>query len=245
MKSVAERQSPVIGVYTHQTETMTRDLFPVLDHFGFRFRTLDRDELAVLNKDDIDILLLPGGWYLFKDEKPIADNIRSFVEKGGGCIGICSGQINLCQLELIEADLISQQILGPCILNVVDEKHPILQNVRREKVRRDGSSTVNILCYNGWPMLLKSGGQQPQRTMEMIASYDIDKKVAAIVAAQYGAGRVVAFSPHPEGATCEPGVFRDRDRYPLVYDGIAMGTAQMLSNAIDWCLADQRESSSS
>jgi len=43
---------------------------------------------------------------------------------------------------------------------------------------------------------------------------------------------VVAFSPHPEGATCAPGVFRDRDRLPVVYDGIAIGTARMLDNAI-------------
>jgi glutamine amidotransferase-like uncharacterized protein len=219
-----------VGVYTNQKETMTRDLFPVLEHFNFRFRTLDRDQLAELNSGDIEVLLLPGGWYFFKDEQPIADAIRNFAKAGGGCIGVCCGQINLCQLGLIEADLINQRILGPCIINVVDENHPIVQGVRRDHINPDGSSKIDILCYNGWPMLLPPDGKSV-----MIASYDADKKVAAIAGAQYGNGRVVAFSPHPEGATCAPGIFRDRDSLPLVYDGIAMGTALLLKNAIEWC----------
>lgn len=210
---------------------MTRDLFPVLEHFDYRFRTLCREELATLKPGEIEVLLLPGGWYFFKDEPFIADKIRAFAQAGGGCIGICCGQINLCQLGLVEADLINQRILGPCIISVVDEAHPIVQDVRREHVNPDGTSKMDILCYNGWPMLLKPDGG----SSTMIASYDADKKIAAIAAAQYGKGRVVAFSPHPEGATCAPGIFRDRDRWPMVYDGVAMGTAQLLKNAVEWC----------
>jgi glutamine amidotransferase-like uncharacterized protein len=231
----------MIGVYTHPTETMTRDLFPVLEHFGFSFRTIDRYELAKLRPGAVEVLLLPGGWYFFKEEKLIADGIRRFIEAGGGCIGICCGQINLCQLGIIEANLINQRILGPCIIEVVKEEHPIFRDVPREHVREDGSSTIDILCYNGWPMLLKANARSKA---QMIASYDADKKVAAIVAATYGRGCVVGFSPHPEGATCTPGIFRDRDRHPLVYDGLAMGTARMLDNAIQWCASHAQKNSS-
>jgi hypothetical protein len=86
-----------------------------------------------------------------------------------------------------------------------------------------------MLRYNGWPMLPPA---EPRAWV--IAAYDIDKELAAIVAAEYGKGRVVAFSPHPEGCIGKPGEFRDRDRLPIAYDPFEMNTAPMLANAIDW-----------
>lgn len=227
--SAAPLRAPLIGVYSRKPETMTRDIFPVLEHFGYRFRTYDRDDLRALAPGDVHVMLFPGGWYFFREKPEIADRVREFVRAGGGYIGICCGAINACQLGLVNADLVNMGGMGPVFIEPVDGGHPVLRGVaQRATVKWREWKTIDILRYNGWPMLLKEGAH-------MIAAYDMDKKVAAIASSEYGKGRVVAFSPHPEGATCAPGIFRDRDKLPVVYDGIAMGTAQMLDNALKWC----------
>ena len=217
-----------VAIYTGDS-AMSRDVFPVLTHFGHPFRTWDRDALRALKPGDADALIFPGGWYFFDKDPEIAGNLRAFVQAGGGYIGICCGAINAVKLGLLNAELISMGGLGPVQIEPVDGRHPILKGVaKKSKKPWRKYDPLLILRYNGWPMLLKDGAH-------MVAAYDMDKKVAAIACAEYGKGRVAAFSPHPEGATCAPGTFNDRDKLPLVYDGIAMGTAQMLDNAIRWC----------
>lgn len=220
---------PLIGVFDGHNETMTRDVFPVLSHFNYPFRALHRDDLAALNPGDFALLLMPGGWYFFDKQPQTAERIRAFVHAGGGYVGICCGAINAVKLNLLNAEMVSMGGLGPVDIEPVDGEHPVLKDVARKSDKPwRVYNKFTMLRYNGWPMFLKDGAH-------MIAAYDMDKKVAAIASAEYGAGRVVAFSPHPEGATCAPGIFRDRDNHSMVYDGIAMGTARMLDNAIRWC----------
>lgn len=236
---MAGKRTPLIGVYVRKGQTMIRDIFPVLEHYEHRFRTIGPGDLRTLKPGDADVLLFPGGWYLYTSreapgKKPaVARRIRDFVRAGGGYVGICCGAINACILGLIKAEMINMEGLGPGRITVTDGRHPVLRGVAKRDRKRPGEyHVIDILRYNGWPMILK-------RDARMICSYDRDRKIAAIAAAEYGAGRVVAFSPHPEGATCGPGVFRDRDRLPIVYDGIAMGTARMLDNALRWCAGDR------
>jgi putative intracellular protease/amidase len=227
---MSEERAPLVGVYAAGKGTMTRDIFPVLVHFEFRFRTLEKDDLRTLKTGDVDVLLFPGGWYFFDNDPEIVASVRDFVSSGGGYVGICCGAINAMKLGLLDTDMINMDGMGPCTVEPVDGEHPVLKDVAKKSDKSwRPYDKIQMLRYNGWPMLLKAGAH-------MIAAYDADKKVAAIACAEYGKGRVVAFSPHPEGATCEPGIFRDRDELPLVYDGIKMGTARMLDNALRWCV---------
>ncbi len=225
-----KKRGPLVGVYVCKGETMNHDIFPVLEHFEFRFRSIDREDLRALKPGDVDVLLMPGGWYFFKDEPAIADNLRKFIDAGGGYVGICCGAINACQLGLLNADMYSMYGLGPTEIEPVDGEHPVLRGIVKESPKAWRKwERFTMLRYNGWPMVLKDGAH-------MIAAYDMDRKLAAIASADYGKGRVVAFSPHPEGATCDPGIFADRDNTPMTYDGIKMGTAQMLDNALKWTI---------
>jgi len=226
---MSSTRPPSLIVYAAEKETMTRDVFPALTHFGIRFRTFDRADMAALEPGAADALLMPGGWYFFDKQPETVERIRAFVAAGGGYIGICCGAINAVKLGLLNAEMISMGGLGPVDIEPVEGEHPILRGVARrsEKPWRTYDK-FTMLRYNGWPMLLKNGAR-------MLAAYDMDKRVAAIACAEFGRGRVVAFSPHPEGASCAPGVFHDRDAHPLVYDGVAMGTAAMLANAAAWC----------
>ncbi|HDJ66535.1 MAG TPA: hypothetical protein ENF33_02315, partial [Nitrososphaeria archaeon] len=58
----------------------------------------------------------------------------------------------------------------------------------------------------------------PGKGVEVIARYD--EEYAAIVCSTYGKGRVLIFSPHPEGNLKERA------------DPIKLGTAKLLENAI-------------
>jgi len=223
---MAKPSTPLVGVYTHKTGCMLRDVFPVLQHYGLPFLTLGQAELRTIEPGDVDVLLFPGGWYSFT--KSINKRIRTFVSEGGGFVGICCGAINACRLGLINADMYQMGGIGPMHIYAVDPKHPVLKGmVKRAQKKAPGYAKIDILRYNGWPMALKEGAH-------MIASLDMEGKLAAIASSDYGKGRAVAFCPHPEGATCAPGTLRDRDKHPMVYDGIAMGTARMLDNAIRW-----------
>ena len=187
----AKGPAPLVGVYACKGETMNRDIVPVLEHFEYRFRTLDREDLRKLKPGDLDAILLPGGWYFFKDDAVIADNIRNFVKAGGGFVGICCGAINACQLGLLNADLYSMYGLGPTDIEPVDGEHPILVGVAKKSPKpwREYEPFL-MLRYNGWPMVVKEGAH-------MIAAYEMHKNLPAIASADYRKGRFVAISPHP------------------------------------------------
>lgn len=231
---MARKTSPLVGVYANSKHCMNDSIFPALHHFDIPFMTIDKEYLAGLEPGDFDVLLLPGGWYFFEDK--INDRIKRFVADGGGFVGICCGAINACKIGLLNAEMYSMFGVGPTVLEPVDGDHYILKDViQKSKAAHRKWERINILRYNGWPMLLKDGAN-------MIAAYDMDLKLAAIAWAEYEKGRVVAFSPHPEGARCEPGIFKDRDNHPMVYDGVAMGTATMLDNAIKFVASDDIKS---
>lgn len=223
---------PLVGVYYNKAHCMLDDVFRVLHHFDVPLITYTKDDLAALEPGDVDVLLMPGGWYFFKDE--VAKRIRAFVRAGGGYVGICCGQINAVKLGLLNAKTYSMFGIGPTQLEPVDGRHPVLKGVvQKSKAKHREWERIRILRYNGWPMVLRKGAH-------MIAAYDMDKELAAIAWSEYGKGKVVAFSPHPEGAICKPGLFGDRDSWPMAYDGIEMGTAQMLDNALRFVAPKRR-----
>jgi len=123
----AKASAPLVGVYCHPTECMLRDVFPVLQHFGLPFVTLDRVRLRRLTFGEVDVLLFPGGWYFFKET--VARRIRAFVRAGGGYVGICCGQINAVKLGLLNAKLYSMSGIGPTWIEPVDGRHPVLRGV--------------------------------------------------------------------------------------------------------------------
>jgi len=230
MSKTRKSDKPYVGVYSRCEGANAGPLFPLLYSWGYRFRTIDTDELLQLKPGDIDVLLLSGGWYFFEgSRKKAGKHLCDLVHQGMGAVGICCGQINLCKLGLVPADMTSMSGVGPTDLEPVDGKHPVLRGVAKKSSKSWRTwDNFKILRYNGWLMHPKDGAH-------MIAAYDLDKKVGAIVSSEPGKGRCVAISPHPEGRQCAPGEFADRDEHALVYDGNAMGTARIIDNALLWC----------
>jgi glutamine amidotransferase-like uncharacterized protein len=140
------------------------------------------------------------------------EQIREFVAGGGGYIGICAGAYMAARnvevpghppgLEIIE--IINERKAGQGIrtITIAQPEHPVVKGYMGE---------VDIWYQNG-PMMKAGEG------VETLAVYE--EGGAAIVCATYGHGRVIIFSPHPEGSL-ESGV-----------DPEEAGTLKLLENAI-------------
>ena len=213
-----------LGLFQQDEQCMHELVASALKKLGFCTRPLTRSMLASTERLLFDVLIFPGGWYFFKDEE--RRSIRRFVRSGGGYIGICCGAINACKLGLLPATLIEMCGSGPHPIEPVVGEHPILLGVARKSTKPWRRYDPFIMVrHNGWPMKLRKGAQ-------MIAAYDLRHQWAAIAAARFGKGRVVAISPHPEGVQFQRGDFHDRKKCRLNYDGIKMGTAPILANAV-------------
>lgn len=180
-----------IGMYIEKNVGATiLNITKCLRNWDMTFVSLRRDELAKLKTGDVDVVILHGGWYDFPEKDPARKALMSYVRSGGGCIGICCGAINICRLGLIQTKAWHRYTLtGWMKMPIQTPKHPIAKGVCN---KGEGYMGVPIVYFNG-PQMTPS-----KSSTVMIGSYDAEGRVGAVLADDYGKGRVVAFGPHPE-----------------------------------------------
>ncbi|MBA2113558.1 BPL-N domain-containing protein [Bremerella alba] len=203
-----------VAIYDHAkdfckgTKNLKRFLTP---ENGFVLTVVRPDEIrkGVLH-NNYDVLIMPGGSASSQArhlEEEGRDQIRKFVQEGGGYVGICAGAY-LCTTN------------KPYSLGLVNAKVWDLAHWAR------GTGTVSLEMTSAGCQALKSSdqivdvnyGQGPMLApgedsdlpgYQVLATYktEVSKKGApegtmvgmhAIVRTMYGTGRVIAFSPHPE-----------------------------------------------
>lgn len=162
-----------------------------------------------------DVLIVPGGsagaqGKALEEEGLVA--VRDFVRNGGGYVGFCAGTYLAMgygrdKLDMIAADLVDGEHW---------DRGKGMASVQFNKLGRSilgDFDTVDIYYENGPILSIDDFSWLPQ--LEVLATYKSeikDKKEArsvmvdspAIVASNYGSGRVLCFSPHPE-LTCDLG----------------------------------------
>ena len=201
-----------VGLYVNDEAATTLRLVRCLQEWGMNYRSIWRDELADLEPGDVDVLLLHGGWYGIgrtpgqeqyevADEdthRAKADAVRRFVDAGGGIVGVCCGAFNVVWLDLIAADISRSTGSGMHTIEVVDETHPIAQGViQRAEGRIDRRWLATPVIRISGPIFF------PRDPASMVFSYDWEKRLGAVLASDYGHGRAVAISPHPERTETE------------------------------------------
>lgn len=218
-----------VGVYCNPVKSSPLAVIRCLDAWSIPFFSVSNDQFAAGVPGEASVLLMPGGWYAFRPEIRVA--IRSFVEVGGGCIGICAGAYNLCgrsrmlhekhdSLGLIEADTSFVRLTGKAGIEVRDGRHPILNHVKKA-CKRHGErkwEPIEIIYWNG-PFML------PKYPRHLVASFDWEGRLGAILAAPFGKGRAVAFGPHPE---------MSEEQWPPSTDKPLWPCAGLLFNALYW-----------
>jgi hypothetical protein len=182
---------PRIGMYSAKGANPA-PLRAVLVEWGFPVNDIAAADLPQLAEAGIDVLYLPGGWYFFTDIRREA--IRQFVRAGGGCVGTCAGSYRMVDgLGLITGRVLRMNMRGRLYLEPQDGQHDILAGVVQRCTRHDQRRWEPIAVTQlGGPVIL------PEDRTGVIASYDVEGELGAIVVADFGDGRAVVIASHPE-----------------------------------------------
>ncbi|MGQ9459719.1 MAG: BPL-N domain-containing protein [Candidatus Bathyarchaeaceae archaeon] len=157
------------------------------------------------NLVNFDLLVIPGGnadpynYYIGLDG---AQKIRDFVSNGGAFIGICAGGYYACDYIIWEGtryeyvlDLFPGYGVGP--LEAIP--WPTYNMTKIEMVNHTHPITAHepeyewILYYGGAEYFAYEGAD-----VTVLGRYTVNDQNPAIVAFEYGLGRVFLIGPHPE-----------------------------------------------
>jgi len=204
-----------VCVYAGSGAVLAGDVEYALERLGISYREVDESFIKGGGLVDCSALIIPGGYtarYVSTLGEDGFREIREFVKRGGLYIGICAGAYIAAErveveghpkgLGIIDIENVRRRGMGLVKITITNMSHPLAEGCPK---------TMSIWYQNGPYM-------KPGKGVEVIARYD--EEYAAIVCSTYGDGRVVVFSPHPEGSL-EGGV-----------DPIKSGTAKLLKNAI-------------
>lgn len=213
-----------VCVYAGTGAVLARDVEVALDKLEMSYREVAERDIGGGGLESCSLFILPGG-YTARCVDALGEEgferIRVFVARGGGYIGICAGAYIAARnvevpgrppgLGIIEIENDRRTGRGLRTITVAKPKHPVMKGYVGE---------VNIWYQNG-PMMKAGQG------VETLAVYE--EGSAAIVCATYGEGKVVIFSPHPEGSR-QGGV-----------DPEEAGTLKLLENAIAFASRSEDE----
>jgi hypothetical protein len=136
-------------------------------------------ETADLSK--YDILFFPGGGGFVFTEKA-QQRLRDFITNGGGYVGICAGAYAAKTFKLVDCNYFPFRERGMVKLDL--KKHPITEGFSQGR-------KMAVRHANG-PFI------EPSKDVQVPVFYKCGPPYAAIVVKEYGKGRVVVISPHPE-----------------------------------------------
>jgi glutamine amidotransferase-like uncharacterized protein len=198
---------------------------------GCSFTTVRGQDIQGGCLDDYDLLMWPGGHYpAYWDEVGLEGKaeIQEFVSGGGGYLGICAGAYYAADYMVwmdddaypppeykvegdeLNLDLFPGVAYGPIFeiadrpepgwamteINLVDQNHPITESMPNPMT----------MLYAGGPYL----EPYDNASVSILGEYDVTGTVA-MVACEYGEGRVFLIGPHGE---IEEGSDRDGWEFP-------------------------------
>jgi glutamine amidotransferase-like uncharacterized protein len=169
-------------------------------------KLVNTDEINTMNLSKYRILCMPGGdMYVYSQDisSQGKENIKNFITKGGGYIGICGGAYFACQqvvwqgsrLPMTPLGLLLGTAEGPvnevtprsnykmCEVNIVCSTHPITLS----------EPDALWMLYHSGPALTLEGKQN----VSILGKYCQTNKTM-MLAFEYGLGRVFLIGTHPE-----------------------------------------------
>ncbi len=163
-----------------------------------RFETLQlpvpepvhEDTLATAELSAYDVLFCPGGGGLnLTDESKAA--LQEYVREGGGYVGICGGAVSAVRAGLIEAERYNFGVRGRVWTHLTE--HPITEgyDLSRKLLFPHASGPLFVIVEDS--------------DEQSVITFDVGgpplPTFTHTIARELGAGRVVAFSGHPEGSS--------------------------------------------
>lgn len=213
----------------------------MLESAGYRVVLIGPDDINNKTLDNFRAVCFPGG-DMYQYARDISstgkEHLRTFISGGGGYIGICGGAYFTgedvywqgTQLPVSCLGIFPGNTWGPldeiapypycvmCKINITDTLHPITQT--------EPDTAWIVYCYG--PTF-----EPHSDDIDILGVYDITHK-PAMVAFQYGAGRVFVIGPHPEFEEDD-----DRDGVDFFKSFDDRGSDwDIMKNAVMWCLGE-------
>ncbi len=209
-----------IGVYSHSTnETKAAAIVRVFTRIltkekGFAVQRVKPEDIRTGVLTNLDVLIMPGGSgskQATNLEISGREAIRQFVKNGGGYVGVCAGAYLASShypwsLHIINARVIDREHWargkGNVILTLSDLGQKALGHPEKE-----------VEVYYGQGPLYGRGTNDSLPPYEELAIYKTElakenvppgvpmgvmQGTTAIARGEYGKGRVICYSPHPE-----------------------------------------------
>lgn len=247
---VALAAEPVrVSIYDHSDGSANgpKNLMKFLtEENGFKCVKVTPEEIRESDiLDKTDVLIIPGGsgsLQAKKLEEAGREKIKEFIKKGGGYVGICAGSY----LASSDYDW-SLHILNA---KVVDRAHwargtgPVELEMKPAGKAVLGEASDKVGVYYGQGPLLGPGSSKELPPYEPLALYatEIAKKGAptgvmigtsAIARANYGEGRVICYSCHPEGKSGPQHLIKAGVRWAAGFDELPTPVASPVKLSAD------------
>ena len=180
-----------------------------LAHFDIPGETFAEGDLPGVG-DRFDAIWFPGGFSAeYRAYVPDHERIREYVAGGGVFLGVCAGAYYAATIMVWEGEardgalgLLDGRAVGP-EPRLASWGRPTPVTLREPGGAGHGPGETVELYYLDGPYFLPDDPE----AVEVLARYQVNGE-AAIVASDFGAGRVVLMGPHPElGRDEESGAF--------------------------------------
>ncbi|MEW6357633.1 MAG: hypothetical protein AB1696_14980 [Planctomycetota bacterium] len=183
MRPTAEK---MVGVTLHGSWS---SWFPRLERMGAEWEMMPFFEPYEIGAEGLKAKYIalgyPGTGGHFDHTSAVGvEAVREYIYSGGGYMGICAGQYLATSADLATCRAVHFRGQGP---------HQV--QMRKNHLTSLGLPPVIVIVRHNGGMLI------PKTGCEVIGWYDKVDRYVALVAEQVGRGRVVAFSPHPEGSS--------------------------------------------
>jgi len=207
---------------------------------GLSVTRINADDIKHAGLDSFLILCIPGG-DLYQYAQDLSsqgkEEIISFIQNGGGYIGICGGayyagknvywrgtKLLMNSLGIFYGttkgpvdEIFPYPEYGICEIDIADTSHPITQS----------EANTSFMLYYWGPTFYP----ETQTEYKILGTYSRTHQ-PAMLAFEYGLGRVFLIGTHPE-------IEEDSDR-----DGVSWGDAlddsgsdwNLMKQAVNWCL---------
>lgn len=186
-----------------------RSIVDALEEKGIDCQVLDRTMVQAKGLDRFEAIILPGGWAPHQWGalgEPGLAAIRSYVERGGRCLGICAGAYLLSHTTQYDNDafpyplgLFDGTAKGPVegLARYPKPGHARLSITAEGRARGLAVLSGEPLYYSGGPCFRGGTG------IEVLARYHDDSPAA--IRRKVGKGEIILIGAHPERPSPERG----------------------------------------
>lgn len=207
-------KTPVRIAIGDHTETPTKgaaNLMAILtQEAGFDTQCIKPGELAAGALADFDVIIMPGGSGSAQSRRLGPEGcreIQSFVDAGGGYVGICAGAYLASSQYTWSLNLINARVFDR--IHWARGKGEVCVKLKDQAEALFDTTEKSLAVHYAQGPLLLPDDQDDLPAYEVLATYESEVALKgapgqamvdthAIIRANYGNGRVICFSPHPE-----------------------------------------------